>query len=54
MRDEPNGEIVDGLYEGEKVELYYLRQVEDGLEWALIRNAEGQLGWVVTRYLQLP
>ena len=54
LRDIPNGEIIAGLHEGEALELYFPRQVIDGLEWAQVRTTAGELGWVVTRYLTIP
>ena len=54
VREAPDGEVIDGLYERESVELFYQRQIVDGLEWALIRTQDGVLGWVVTRYLTVP
>ena len=54
LRESPGGKPVGGLYEGEAVYLYHQRQVTEGLEWAMVQTEEGQLGWVVTRYLAVP
>lgn len=54
LRDVPDGAVIDGLYEGEKVMLYHDRQVVNGLEWALVSKESGEQGWVVTRYLKVP
>jgi len=52
LRETPGGRVVDGLYEGAPVDLFHQRQVVDGLEWALVRDEKGQMGWVVTRFLE--
>ena len=54
LREEPNGRIIGGLYEGERVELFFQRQVVDGLEWGLVRDRDGVMGWVVVRFLRTP
>jgi hypothetical protein len=54
MREEPDGRVIVGLYEGESVALFHQRQVVNGLEWALVRQGEGKIGWVVTRFLAIP
>jgi hypothetical protein len=54
LRETPNGPIVDGLYEGQRVDLFAQRQVVDGLEWAFVRGENGRTGWVVSMYLELP
>jgi hypothetical protein len=54
LREEPGGKVIGGLHEGESVALFHQRQVDGGLEWALVRNQEGLMGWVVTVYLAVP
>lgn len=54
LRETPKGPIVGGLYEGQRVELFDQRQVVDGVEWAFVRGENGQAGWVVSMYLELP
>ena len=54
LRKEPGGKIIDGLYEGAPVDLFFQRRVVNGLEWALVRDEKGQMGWVVTRFLNIP
>jgi uncharacterized hydrophobic protein (TIGR00271 family) len=54
LREEPGGKVIGGLHEGESVALFHQRQVDGGLEWALVRNQEGLMGWVVTVYLKVP
>lgn len=53
LREQPGGKVIGGLYEGESVALFHQRQVVGGLEWALVRDQEGLMGWVVTIYLEL-
>ena len=54
LREEPDGRVIAGLYEGAPVELFHQRQVVGGLEWALVRDEKGQMGWVVTLFLAVP
>jgi uncharacterized hydrophobic protein (TIGR00271 family) len=54
LRSAPNGAIIASLPEGAQVEILYQRQVVDGQEWLQVRDEQGQTGWIVSQYVQIP
>lgn len=51
LREEPDGEVIQGLMEGALV--YVLDRIEDeeGVPWWLVRTVEGEEGWIVDGFI---
>jgi len=51
LRRAPGGAIARTLREGERVELLYQSETTDGVEWVEVRDEQGRIGWVATKYI---
>jgi hypothetical protein len=51
VRQAPAGKVIGGLYEGQSLTIYHLRQVADGWEWAWVSTQDGLAGWVAARFV---
>ncbi|MCK4451494.1 MAG: SH3 domain-containing protein, partial [Anaerolineae bacterium] len=51
LRRTPGGAIARTLREGERVELLYRSETTDGVEWVEVRDEQGRIGWVATKYI---
>jgi uncharacterized hydrophobic protein (TIGR00271 family) len=49
----PGGPIIGYLYAGQKVTILYGREINNGLTWVEIRDAEGRLGWIPEVFIQI-
>ncbi|MCK2000146.1 SH3 domain-containing protein [[Brevibacterium] frigoritolerans] len=47
-----NGKLVRSLTKGEKVTLTGVTSTSAGYQWAQVKDSKGNIGWVVTTYLQ--
>jgi outer membrane biosynthesis protein TonB len=52
LRSTPDGAIIATLAEGARVEILYQRQMVDDQEWLQVRDEQGQVGWIVSRYVK--
>ena len=53
LRDAPGGVISSFLPENAPVEILYLRQTINGIEWIEVRDLFGRIGWVQSRNLAI-
>ena len=54
LRATPGGEVIVRLQEGAPLDVFEQREVYETMVWALVRDEEGQMGWVVTSFLVAP
>jgi uncharacterized hydrophobic protein (TIGR00271 family) len=51
LRDAPGGKIIAFLAEGVPIEVLYQRMVVEGMEWIEVRDWQGRVGWVLSRFV---